>query len=232
MYNGIGLTSVRGSGTNGYVQRNMAHVSREQTARRKSMDIPLDRDQVKAPKGANLEILEHNRKREIEVKVMKLRLSLEEKGHLKDDEVEAKCDAFRQELLSKLPARSGGPGGSSSMAAGGRAGETHADALAKAAQSAQLKSALGIKSDHVVGAAFDRELQERKKQERIEKREAEEAAKAAAEEELAREQEKEERRRAKEERRREKEERRAEKKKRRREEKEQDRSRSRSRSRS
>ena len=71
MYNGIGLTSVRGSGTNGYVQRNMAHVSREQTARRKSMDIPLDRDQVKAPKGANLEILEHNRKREIEVKVMK-----------------------------------------------------------------------------------------------------------------------------------------------------------------
>ena len=49
MYNGIGLTSVRGSGTNGYVQRNMAHVSREQTARRKSMDIPLDRDQVKAP---------------------------------------------------------------------------------------------------------------------------------------------------------------------------------------
>ena len=112
MYNGIGLTSVRGSGTNGYVQRNMAHVSREQTARRKSMDIPLDRDQVKAPKGANLEILEHNRKREIEVKVMKLRLSLEEKGHLKDDEVEAKCDAFRQELLSKLPARSGGPGGS------------------------------------------------------------------------------------------------------------------------
>ena len=38
MYNGIGLTSVRGSGTNGYVQRNMAHVSRDRTARAKAVN--------------------------------------------------------------------------------------------------------------------------------------------------------------------------------------------------
>ena len=28
MYNGIGLSTVRGSGTNGYVQRNTAHISK------------------------------------------------------------------------------------------------------------------------------------------------------------------------------------------------------------
>ena len=28
MYNGIGLATVRGSGTNGYVQRNTAHISK------------------------------------------------------------------------------------------------------------------------------------------------------------------------------------------------------------
>lgn len=31
MYNGIGLTTVRGSGTNGYVQRNTAHISNTRT---------------------------------------------------------------------------------------------------------------------------------------------------------------------------------------------------------
>ena len=31
MYNGIGLQTVRGSGTNGYVQRNTAHISNTRT---------------------------------------------------------------------------------------------------------------------------------------------------------------------------------------------------------
>ena len=125
MYNGIGLTSVRGSGTNGYVQKNLAHVSRVKTARAKSMDKPMDRGgDLQAPKKANTEILEHNRKREVEVKVMRLRETLEEQG-APDADVDAQCDKLRSELMARLPPpRSGG----SSSGAGGRAGETHADA--------------------------------------------------------------------------------------------------------
>ena len=89
MYNGIGLTSVRGSGTNGYVQRNLAHVSRQRTARAKAVDrVPDMGKELKDPKGANTEILEHNRKREVEVKVMQLRDTLEEQG-VPDDEIDA-----------------------------------------------------------------------------------------------------------------------------------------------
>ena len=81
MYNGIGLTSVRGSGTSGYVQRNLSHVSRQRKDRAKSVDKVKDFDQdFKGPKAANPEILDHNRKREVEVKVMRLRETLEESG--------------------------------------------------------------------------------------------------------------------------------------------------------
>lgn len=222
MYNGIGLTSVRGSGTNGYVTKNMAHVSRQRTARAKSVDAAQPAmgtdNPLKDPHRANTEILDHNRKREVEVKCLKLSVSLEDQG-VPEDEIERKVSALRTSLLAKLPAL--GAGGSSG-GAGGRAGETHSDAAAKAAESAALKSALGIKGDYQSGSAFDRELQAKLKEERMAKRAAEEEAKLEAEAELEREMAREEKRKRKEARRDEKE----EKRKRRKEEKREARERS------
>ena len=78
MYNGIGLTTVRGSGTNGYVQRNMAHVSRQRVDRQKSVDkAPSKHAALRDPRKASAEIMDHKRKREVEVKVLALRESLE-----------------------------------------------------------------------------------------------------------------------------------------------------------
>lgn len=66
MYNGIGLTTPRGSGTNGYVQRNLSFVKhrieRQEYAR-------IDQIRPDVAKKPNQEILEHQRKRQIEVKV-------------------------------------------------------------------------------------------------------------------------------------------------------------------
>ena len=205
MYNGIGLASVRGSGTNGYVTKNMAHVSRQRQADRKSQDHFREPPKLKAPAKANSEILDHNRKREVEVKCLALQEQLEEQG-LAADEVEEKVSALRTKLLLKLP------GESSSSDVGGRTGETHADAERKAAEAAALKGALGISESYVPGQAFDRELQQRLKEERMAKREAEEQARREAEEELEREREREERRKRKEARREEKEAAREEKK--------------------
>ena len=157
MYNGIGLTSVRGSGTNGHVTKNMAHVSRQRTARAKSIDAEksaVNQTQLKDPHRHNTEILDHNRKRAVEVKCLQLREGLEEKG-LPEDDIDSRVDALRSRLLAQLASASGGS--SSSTSAGGRAGETHEDAATKQAESAQLKAALGIKSDYVAGQAFDRE---------------------------------------------------------------------------
>ena len=170
-------------------------------ARAKAVDSSLPEYKNTGPKGANPEILDHNRKREVEVKVMTLREKLEEQG-VPDEEVDAKCDKLRADLLAKLPAQRAGGAGSSG--AGGRAGETHSDAARKASEAAQLKSALGIKSDYESGSAFDREKQAQLKEERMAKRAAEEEARREAEEALAREQERDEKRRRKEERRAEK----------------------------
>ena len=86
MYNGIGLSTVRGSGTNGYVQRNTAHISKgraeekfktEEDIRSCSLlQVPIcpklmlfmcRRLDAQANREPNLGILEHERKRKLEV---------------------------------------------------------------------------------------------------------------------------------------------------------------------
>lgn len=217
MYNGIGLTSVRGSGTNGYVQKNMAHVSRQRMARAKSQDAAPDHGKsIRDPRQANPEILEHNRKREVEVKVMKLRVSLED-DDVDEAEIEAKCEELRQSLLKKLPATSAAARPAAG-AGNARTGETHADAASKAAENEALKGALGISTGYVGGSAFDRELQARLKEERMAARaaaeEEAEAKRIAAQEELERMEREEEKQRRRDERREEKEARREEKRRR------------------
>jgi serine/arginine repetitive matrix protein 2 len=77
-YNGIGLQTARGSGTNGYVQRSLANIKRKSQTPY-SRDQDYDRPQTKTRKP-NPEIMEHNRKREIEVQCLELQDKLEEEG--------------------------------------------------------------------------------------------------------------------------------------------------------
>lgn len=81
MYNGIGLQTARGSGTNGHVQRNFAAVrpgKREANSYKTEEDLAkLDRQMNKGP---NQEILDHERKRKIEVKCAEYEETLEKQG--------------------------------------------------------------------------------------------------------------------------------------------------------
>ena len=101
MYNGIGLATVRGSGTNGYVQKNMAFVSAHRAAERRGNAKPKERREVAEPKGPNAEIVAHNRKRAVEVKVFRLREALEAQD-VPEAQVDEKCDALRARLLREL----------------------------------------------------------------------------------------------------------------------------------
>lgn len=69
MYNGIGLQTARGSGTNGHVQRNFAFV---RVSKKDSVHYRTEEDIAKLEASTNrqpnLEILNHERKRKIEVK--------------------------------------------------------------------------------------------------------------------------------------------------------------------
>jgi hypothetical protein len=70
MSSNVGLTTPRGSGTSGYVQRNTAHLKPRDNA------APYPR----AVEDLKHRQRQHERKREVEVKVFELRDRLEEEG--------------------------------------------------------------------------------------------------------------------------------------------------------
>ncbi|KAL0070933.1 RNA-splicing factor [Marasmius tenuissimus] len=76
MYNGIGLTTPRGSGTNGYVVRNMSALRSYEPAKDRNEAWDAQPPKHREPDEG---ILEHERKRQVEVKCLELQLELEEK---------------------------------------------------------------------------------------------------------------------------------------------------------
>ncbi|KAL1681403.1 cwf21 domain-containing protein, partial [Schizophyllum commune] len=160
MYNGIGLTTPRGSGTNGYVQRNLSVLRSYQTGqdRANSWDAPPPKH-----REPDQGILDHERKRQVEVKCLELQLKLEDE-EVPEDDIEAQVSALRERLLADLAALA--PNAKSL-----KPSDTHAIAAAKKSELDRMARALGTRSDYVEGAAFDREKQEEEKLKRIQERE-------------------------------------------------------------
>lgn len=78
MSSNVGLSTPRGSGTSGYVQRNLSALKPRQT---QGAPYSKDPDQWQhKQRQPDKEILEHKRKREVELKVFELRDKLEEEG--------------------------------------------------------------------------------------------------------------------------------------------------------
>ena len=159
MYNGIGLQTARGSGTNGYVQKNMSFVNHKPKVDYKS----FDEMKPAVHRKPNKDILEHEAKRLVEVKLLEYRDKLEDLG-LKESEIEEKVGSHRTRLLQELEASKGG-----SLTQGVSASDTHGRAAAKEAEMERVRGAWGISSDHVEGESFDPEAQQRRKDERKER---------------------------------------------------------------
>jgi serine/arginine repetitive matrix protein 2 len=176
-YNGVGLSSVRGSGTNGYVTTNKAYVRPVNVRHATSMNAGHNNfDDWDMPKQrqANEEILEHQRKRKIEVKIAELRDAMEDRGY-SEIEIEEKCAEVRTALSSKASSAVNGT-------------DSHASAKLKESENDRMKGALGIRSDFVEGEAFDQDLQEQRKKERLDEREAKQRQKEKEEREWQKEQ--------------------------------------------
>ncbi len=80
-YNNIGLSTVRGSGTNGYVQRNFALVRHKRDEPQRTTDEGLLRAERALHRKPNAEILAHDRKRAIELECAKMQDAMEEQGY-------------------------------------------------------------------------------------------------------------------------------------------------------
>lgn len=180
MYNGIGLRTARGSGTNGYVTKNYAHV--KEGARKVNQGAPtFDHVSKLEVKKANPNILLHEQKRKIESQLFDMRLRLEEKGSYSEEQIEQMIDKERQELLKKLEREQSKPKHNSKYQVAkdreyyqnDKSGvESHEHVEARNRKNELLAKALGIDAqNHIEGEAFNKEAQEKKKQEKIQKRE-------------------------------------------------------------
>ncbi|GLB33552.1 putative cwf21-domain-containing protein [Lyophyllum shimeji] len=148
MYNGIGLATPRGSGTNGYVVRNLSTL---RTYERQDRDSAWDAAPPKH-REPDAAILEHERRRKVEVKCLELQLELEEKG-LDEDKIEEQVSALRAELTKTM----------ATMAPSAKSlkpSDTHGLALAKKTELTKMARAFGTRADYQEGDAFDREKQE------------------------------------------------------------------------
>jgi len=158
-YNGVGLQTPRGSGTNGYVQRNLAAVP---TYRKQVFTDDFKKPPTSAKKP-NLAIIEHERKRQVEVQLL---LYEEKLANMKysEEEIARKVEKVREQLLQRL--RSGKP-----ITDDGPAVETHELSAAKEKEMARITAAFGIKNDHVEGAVFEKMGYEGERQEKTKEKE-------------------------------------------------------------
>lgn len=154
MYNGIGLPTPRGSGTSGYVQKNYAYTNKP----RLHQDYQKELEAIKAnppkpPKKPNSEIIAHEQKRQIEIKLITFKQQLEEE-ELPQEEVERRVCAARKHLHNKL-----------SEAPLMSENTSHHKALQKEKDLQNLREAFKISEDYQPGSAFDFEAIEKKRQE-------------------------------------------------------------------
>ncbi|KAI9793340.1 MAG: RNA-splicing factor [Peltula sp. TS41687] len=155
MSSNVGLSTPRGSGTSGYVQRNLSALKPRNDHR--AAPYPQDFDSIKHQHRARKPdegILEHDRQRSIEVKVFELRDRLEDEG-VDEEEIEAQTSALREKLLKD------GGGGGTGQGAGGKKQQfkphqVHELAKAKIEESERLRRALGISEDYEEGSHWKR----------------------------------------------------------------------------
>ncbi|KAF2811910.1 pre-mRNA splicing factor CWC21 [Mytilinidion resinicola] len=149
MSSNVGLSTPRGSGTSGYVQRNLSFLKPRDNA----APYPKDFDNFKhRQRQPDKEILEHDRRREIEVKVFELRDRLEDEG-VDEDDIDDQCTALRKKLeAERQQGKDAGPN-----ARGLKSHQVHELAAAKIEESEKLRKALGIREDYEEGSHWKRQ---------------------------------------------------------------------------
>ncbi|KAG8880705.1 RNA-splicing factor [Tulasnella sp. 331] len=153
-------------GTNGYVQRNLSHLRPKDDNYNRNANF----DDLKGPRMREPDqgILDHERKRQVEVKCLELQVELEDK-ELPEEEIETQVSALRTRLLENLSARQP-PTSAKTL----KAYDTHGLAVAKKAELSRMALALGTSVNYQEGDAFNKDKQEALKQQRaIERAETE-----------------------------------------------------------
>ncbi|PGH04716.1 hypothetical protein GX51_03383 [Blastomyces parvus] len=171
MSSNVGLSTPRGSGTSGYVQRNLSFL-KPRDAGYGAPYPPNSASGANAENGSfkqrkpDQQILEHGRRRAIEVKILEERDRLEEaneekekegKEKLSEEEIEERLDGMRKRLVAELEEelKGGGGGDSGRGQLGLKEGrrkqfkpyQVHELAQAKIVENERFRRAVGIRGE-------------------------------------------------------------------------------------
>jgi serine/arginine repetitive matrix protein 2 len=96
-YNGIGLSTVRGSATSGHVQKNLSHIRPEFF--RNKIDSNTGKNQQGNASNpyalrVNNDVIEHNKKHAMEAKIYEYQEDLVDKGVMSAEEIEQKVALY------------------------------------------------------------------------------------------------------------------------------------------
>jgi serine/arginine repetitive matrix protein 2 len=160
MYGNVGLPTARGSGTNGYVQRNLSFIKKKyKPGNYKEIINQFKLNPLQSKKRIDNEIIEHEIKYKIEVELYELKEKLEKEG-MNEIEIENTIKLKREELKNKLLKNQNDFIDKK---------ETHSINKLKTTKMDILKNALHVNDEYILGEAFDTELQENKRKEKKEK---------------------------------------------------------------
>uniref|UniRef100_A0A0N5AJ86 Cwf21 domain-containing protein n=1 Tax=Syphacia muris TaxID=451379 RepID=A0A0N5AJ86_9BILA len=149
MYNGVGLQTARGSGTNGYVQANRARLQMPKNRVAYNSEDDIKRVDARLFKKPNPEILEYMKKREIELKCANFEVLMENKG-FHEDEIKKKVDEYRELLKRQLEA------GTFESECSGKDNNSHTRAKAAAETRDRLRAAFSISESFVDGSSLEK----------------------------------------------------------------------------
>jgi len=161
MYNGIGLQTARGSGTNGYVQRNLSAL-RFQRSNKSYEDVDREAElfEQRLGRAPNKGLLLHEKKRKIEIKCIELADLMLEQGY-DEEEIKRKVASYREILKEKDPTIS--QVGKLDEERGKSVAETsHEIAKLNEEQQKKLRAAFGIDKKYKSGMAFNAEYHKNK----------------------------------------------------------------------
>ncbi|RDW83893.1 U2-type spliceosomal complex subunit CWC21 [Aspergillus mulundensis] len=196
MSSNVGLSTPRGSGTSGYVQKNHAFLRPRNFGAGAPYPSPSSANDRDRPESAfkqrqpDKAILEHEMKREIEVKVLEERERLEEINERveegtgdegekvrSEEEIEEACEKLRARLTKEMEeGRTNGRGVNAKgrdEKRGFKAYQVHELAEAKIKESERLRKALGIRDqdERGDGGSARGEIERRRGKERERERE-------------------------------------------------------------
>ncbi|KAL6614952.1 hypothetical protein ACP70R_037222 [Stipagrostis hirtigluma subsp. patula] len=148
MYNGVGLQTPRGSGTSGHVQTSRFSVKPRPSAAAGGAPVPSDAGV--GMRKPNKDILEHDRKRQVELRLLVLRDALEEQGYT-EGEIEERLVEARKAAQTEAAADGEGDGDEARPPTPGKgfadAQSQHAAVRKKQLQT--LRAALGLDAGDV-----------------------------------------------------------------------------------